>query len=90
MLPDGDYTVAELQAKGGYRLDNTVKTIRMEAGKTQEITFENEPLGGLLLKKMDSKTKEPLSDVIFRIIHADGSTVGTINSEFRTDEQGYI
>ena len=89
-LPSGDYTVVEKRAKDGYRLDNTVQTVNVEAGKTRKLTFENEPLGGLLLKKMDSKTKEPLSDVIFRIIHADGTTVGTTNSEFRTDEQGYI
>ena len=89
-LPSGDYTVVEKQAKDGYRLDSTVQTVNVEAGKTRKQTFENEPLGGLLLKKMDSKTKEPLSDVIFRIIHADGTTVGTTNSEFRTDEQGYI
>lgn len=89
-LPSGDYTVVEKQTKNGYRLDSTVQTVNVEAGKTRKLTFENEPLGGLLLKKMDSKTKEPLSDVIFRIVHADGTTVGTTNSEFRTDEQGYI
>ena len=63
-LPSGDYTVVEKQAKDGYRLDSTVQTVNVEAGKTRKLTFENEPLGGLLLKKMDSKTKEPLSDVI--------------------------
>jgi len=89
-LPSGDYTVVEKQSKDGYRLDSTAQTVNVEAGKTRKLTFENEPLGGLLLKKMDSKTKEPLSDVIFRIVHADGTTVGTTNSEFRTDEQGYI
>ena len=89
-LPSGDYTVVEKQSKDGYRLDSTAQAVNVEAGKTRKLTFENEPLGGLLLKKMDSKTKEPLSDVIFRIVHADGTTVGTTNSEFRTDEQGYI
>ena len=89
-LPSGDYTVVERQTKEGYHLDSTVQTVNVEAGKTRKLTFENDPLGGLLLKKMDSKSKEPLSDVIFRIGHADGTTVGTTNSEFRTDEQGYI
>ena len=89
-IPSGCYSITETKAKEGYRLDDTAKIVKVEAGACKEVTFENEPLGGLLLKKMDSKTKEPLSDVIFRIIHADGTTVGTSNSEFRTDEQGYI
>ena len=62
----------------------------MEAGKTQEITFENEPLGGLLIRKMDASTKEPISDVVFRITRTDGTVVGTSNGEYQTDEKGYI
>ncbi len=89
-LPSGDYTIAEVQAKDGYRLDDTVKTINIEAGKTKEITFENEPLGGLLIRKMDASTKEPLSGVKFKITRTDGTVIGTSNGEFETDEKGYI
>ena len=89
-LPSGDYTIAEVQAKDGYRLDDTVKTINIEAGKTKEITFENEPLGGLLIRKMDASTREPLSGVKFKITRTDGTVIGTSNGEFETDEKGYI
>ena len=89
-LPSGDYTVAEVQAKDGYRLDDTVKTINIEAGKTKEITFENAPLGGLLIRKMDASTKEPISGVKFKITRTDGTLIGTANGEFETDEKGYI
>ena len=89
-LPSGDYAVTETQAKDGYRLDNTVHTVNIEAGKTKEVTFDNEPLGGLIVKKMDSKTKEPLSDVLFKITRSDGTVFGESNGEYRTDEQGFI
>lgn len=89
-LPSGDYAITETQAKDGYRLDDTVHTVNIEAGKTKEVTFDNEPLGGLIVKKMDSKTKEPLSDVLFKITRSDGTVFGESNGEYRTDEQGFI
>jgi len=89
-IPSGDYTIMETQAKDGYRLDDAAQVVNVEAGKTRKITVENEPLGGLLLKKMDSVTKEPLSDVIFKITKTDGTVVGESGGEYRTDERGYI
>jgi len=95
-LPSGDYTVAEVQAKDGYRLDDTVKTINIEAGKTKEITFENTPLGGLLIRKMDASTKEPISGVKFKITAANGELIPdnegltSSNGIYTTDENGQI
>ena len=62
----------------------------MESGSCKEVTIANEPLGGLVIKKMDSVTKEPLSEVTFKVTTTDGAVVGTSNGEFRTDENGYI
>ncbi|WP_295749035.1 SpaA isopeptide-forming pilin-related protein, partial [uncultured Oscillibacter sp.] len=56
----------------------------------QSVYFYNQPVGSILVKKMSSTTKEPLSDVIIRITRTDGSVVGTSNGEFRTDENGFI
>ena len=89
-IPGGDYTITEKQAKDGYQLDSTAQIVNVEAGKTRKLTFENKPLGGLLIKKMDSVTKEPLSDVIIQVTQADGMVVGNTNSKFRTDAHGYI
>ena len=89
-IPGGDYTIIEKQAKDGYQLDSTAQIVNVEAGKTRKLTFENKPLGGLLIKKMDSVTKEPLSDVIIQVTQADGTVVGSTNSKFRTDAHGYI
>lgn len=89
-VPSGCYAVTETKAKAGYLLDNTTHTVKVEGGSCKEVTFENAPLGGLLIKKMDSETKEPLSDVIFRVTTAEGTVVGSSNGEYRTDENGYI
>ena len=74
----------------GYLLDAMPQTVVVSEADTQVLTFTNMPLGGLLIKKMDSVTKEPLADVIFKITRTDGTVVGNSNGEFRTDERGYI
>lgn len=54
------------------------------------VEFTNAPLGGLLIKKMDAVTKEPLSDVTFKVTDIKGAVVGESNGEYRTDETGTI
>ena len=39
---------------------------------------------------MDASTKEPISDVVFKITTSDGTVVGNSNGEYQTDAQGYI
>jgi uncharacterized surface anchored protein len=82
--------VKETQAKSGYVLDDTPQTAKILAGQTVTLEFRNAPTGGLLIKKMDASTKEPLSDVIFKVTTTDGTVVGNSNGEYRTDERGYI
>ena len=89
-IPSGCYSVLETSAKDGYLLDNTVHTVKVEPGDCKEVTFKNMPLGGLVIKKMDAVTKEPLAGAIFRVTTASGATVGTTGGEYRTDENGYI
>lgn len=89
-IPSGCYSVLETSAKAGYLLDNTVHTVKVEPGDCKEVTFKNMPLGGLVIKKMDAVTKEPLAGAIFRVTTADGAAVGTTGGEYRTDENGYI
>ena len=89
-IPSGCYSVLETSAKDGYLLDNTVHTVKVESGDCKEVTFKNMPLGGLVIKKMDAVTKEPLAGAIFRVTTAAGAAVGTTGGEYRTDENGYI
>ncbi len=89
-IPSGCYAITEKQAKDGYKLDNTVKTVKVEAAACKEVTFENEPLGGLFIKRMDAVTKAPLADVAFKITKPNGAAIGTSNGKYRTNEFGYI
>ena len=89
-LPAGAYSVVETRAAEGYLADNSIRTVRVTGGKHEKLTIQNDPLGGLLIKKMDSITKEPLADVIFKVTTVDGTVVGASGGEFRTDERGYI
>ena len=62
-LEPGGYVVQEIKAKEGYLLDNTPKTVQIKDHQTYTLEFFNQPVGGLVIKKMDSATKEPLSEV---------------------------
>ena len=90
-LTPGAYVLTELRAPDGYTIDTpSTNVVIGEGGDTQTLVITNTPKGGLLIKKMDSVTKEPLSDVTFKVTTADGAVVGTSNGEYRTDSNGYI
>ena len=63
------------------------------SGKEQDcitLTFTNSKYGSLLVKKVDSITGEPLSDIQFFITTSDGAVVGNGNGYFTTDSAGTI
>jgi len=88
--PGTTLVVKETRAKTGYILDDTPQTIKIESNETKTLEFRNQPLGSLLIKKMDAQSKKSLSGVIFKVTYADGTVVGNGNGEYRTDEKGYI
>ena len=53
-----------------------------------QLYFGNSPKGNLLVKKIDSATHKPLSDVEFMVTTADGTVVGDANGKFVTDSAG--
>lgn len=90
-LKKGVYSIAEVASDSDHILDETIKTVTLnDDNSVVTVEFTNAPLGGLLIKKMDSITKEPLDDVIFKITDLKGAAVGESNGEFRTDETGTI
>lgn len=91
-MKKGTYVVEEISAPNGYVLDNSTQTVYL-TGEDQDVitvTFKNTPKGSLLIQKIDSVTKEPLSDVVFKVTNSDGSVIGNKNGEFTTDSKGTI
>ena len=89
-LKEGTYIVEELASDSGHVIDTAPQTAYI-SGKQQDVVqlyFGNNPKGGLLVKKIDSTTHEPLSDVEFFVTTADGTVVGDANGKFVTDSAG--
>ena len=91
-LEAGTYIVEELASDSGHVIDTAPQTAYI-SGKEQDVVqlyFGNSPKGSLLIKKIDSETHEPLSDVEFMVTTADGTVVGNANGKFITDSAGTI
>ena len=89
-LKEGTYIVEELASDSGHVIDTAPQTAYI-SGKKQDVVelyFGNSPKGALLVKKIDSVTKEPLSDVEFFVTTSDGTVVGNANGKFTTDSAG--
>ena len=89
-LKEGTYIVEELASDSGHVIDSAPQTVYI-SGKEQNVVqlyFGNSPKGSLLVKKIDSATHNPLSDVEFMVTTADGSVVGDANGKYVTDSAG--
>ena len=89
-LKAGTYIVEELASDSGHVIDTAPQTAYI-SGKEQDVVelyFGNSPKGALLVKKIDSVTREPLSDVEFFVTTSDGTVVGNGNGKFITDSAG--
>ena len=91
-LQAGAYIVEELASDSGHVIDTAPQTAYI-SGKQQDVIqlyFGNSPKGSLLIKKIDSITHEPLSDVEFLVTKADGTLLGNANGKYVTDSAGTI
>ena len=89
-LKEGTYIVEELSSDSGHVIDTAPQTAYI-SGKQQDVVqlyFGNSPKGSLLVKKLDSATHAPLSDVEFFVTTADGTVVGDANGKYVTDSAG--
>ena len=86
--PGTTLVVKETRAKTGYELDDTPQTATIKAGQTVTLEFRNAPQGCLLITKVDSVTRQPLSGVQFKIAGCSGCEypAGT----YTTDANGQI
>ena len=91
-LTKGMYIVEELSSDGNHVIDAAPQTVFL-SGKDQDVVslyFGNAPKGSLLIRKIDSATHAPLSDVRFYITDSTGAVVGNSNGYYVTDNAGTI
>ena len=86
-LDEAVYTVEEIEAPEGYRIDpDNHKDIALEWGKTKTLVFSDTKNPVLEIQKIDSQTKKPLAGAKFKVTRTEDNTV----SEYLTDESGKI
>ena len=94
--PGTTITAREIKTVEGYVLDGAPKSIEIKAGEVQTLRFYNQAKGTLVIRKLDSVTKEPLSGVEFELTYADGGYVDADNGHlsskglYTTDANGEI
>lgn len=94
--PGTTVTAREVKALEGYVLDGAPKSIEIKAGEVQTLRFYNQAKGTLVIRKLDSVTKEPLAGVEFELTYADGGYVDDANGHlsskglYTTDANGEI
>ena len=88
VAPDTTLVIKETHAKDGYILDDTPQTVKVKSNEVVTVEFRNQPKGGVLVKKVDAATNEPISDVEFLVTDSDGNFIGNANGKFITDSAG--
>ena len=94
--PGTTVTAREIKTVEGYVLDRAPKSIEIKADEVQTLRFYNQTKGTLVIRKLDSVTKEPLSGVEFELTYADGGYVDADNGHlsskglYTTDQNGEI
>ena len=88
IAPGTTLVIKETRAKTGYILDDTPQTVKVKSNEVVTVEFRNQPKGGVLVKKVDAATNEPISDVEFLVTDSDGNFIGNANGKFITDSAG--
>ena len=96
LTPGTTVTAREVKTLEGYVLDSTPKSILIKAGDAQTLRFYNQAQGTIVIRKLDSVTKEPLAGVEFELTYAEGGYVDDANGHlsskglYTTDANGEI
>ena len=88
LTPGMTVIAKEVRAKDGYILDDTPQSIKIKRSSVMTLEFRNQPKGGVLVRKVDAATNEPISDVEFLVTDSDGNLIGNANGKFVTDSAG--
>ncbi len=85
-LSEGKFYLTELKTLDNYVLDKEKHEVVIKWGETTKVELTNNCRGSLKIIKFDSKTKERLAGVRYRLENANGDLIG----KYTTDENGEI
>ncbi|MBQ6206058.1 MAG: hypothetical protein IJK52_03150, partial [Oscillospiraceae bacterium] len=81
----------EIRTVQGYALNGAPQNIQIVSGEAQTLTFYDEPLSTLVIRKFIEGTENnPLSGVAFKVTDGSGKNVGPDDGVYYTDDAGEI
>lgn len=83
---NGWYTVTELKAAEGYRLDDTPHRVEVRDGQTATLEITNKAISGILLHKINAVTGEGIPGVSFLLYDSGNNPIAQETS----DDRGYV
>lgn len=83
---NGWYTVTELKAAEGYRLDDTPHRIEVRDGQTATLEITNKAISGILIHKVNAVTGEGIPGVSFLLYDSGNTPIAQETS----DDRGYV
>ena len=89
-VPNGTYEISEVTPPEGFQPANEIKhiVVTSDSDPLVEFSFENEPKSGIIIRKVDSLTKQPIEGVLFRITPL--APLPNVAIEKYTDRNGII
>ena len=90
-LYPGEYTVTEVEPAPGFQMkEPTTQKVIIRGGESKTLTFQNEPLNGIVVQKYDSVTGEALPGCTFQLRFLGGTsgTGGTVIGQKVTGKNG--
>mgnify|MGYP001031473111 CR=1 FL=1 len=83
---NGWYTVTELKAAEGYRLDDTPHRVEVRDGQTATLEVTNKAISGILIHKVNAVTGEGIPGVSFLLYDSGNNPIAQETS----DDRGYV
>ena len=83
---NGWYTVTELKAAEGYRLDDTPHRVEVRDGQTATLEITNKAISGILIHKVNAVTGEGIPGVSFILYDSGNNPIAQETS----DDRGYV
>lgn len=83
---NGWYTVTELKAAEGYRLDDTPHRVEVRDGQTATLEITNKAISGILIHKVNAITGEGIPGVSFLLYDSGNTPIAQETS----DDRGYV